>query len=31
MDLNPLVTPNDVVTNCLNGTLVTFNGNENVL
>ena len=31
MDLNPLVTPNDVLTNCLNGTLVTFNGNENVL
>lgn len=31
MDLDPLVTPNDVVTNCLNGTLVTFNGNENVL
>lgn len=31
MDLNPLVTPNNVVTNCLNGTLVTFNGNENVL
>lgn len=31
MDLNPMVTPNDVMTNCLNGTLVTFNGNENVL
>lgn len=31
MDLNPIVTPNDVMTNCLNGTLVTFNGNENVL
>lgn len=31
MDLNPIVTPNDVLTNCLNGTLVTFNGNENVL
>lgn len=31
MDLNPLVTPNNVVTNCLNGTLITYNGNENVL
>lgn len=31
MDLNPMVTPNDVVTNCLNGTLITYNGNENVL
>lgn len=31
MDLNPMVTPNNVVTNCLNGTLVTYNGNENVL
>lgn len=31
MDLNPMVTPNDVLTGCLNGTLITFNGNENVL
>lgn len=31
MDLNPSVTPNNVLTNCLNGTLLTFNGNENVL
>ncbi len=31
MDLNPLVTPNNVVTNCLNGTILTYNGNENVL
>lgn len=31
MDLNPLVTPNNVVTNALNATLVTMNGNENVL
>lgn len=31
MDLNPLSTPNNVLTNCLNGTLVTYNGNENVL
>lgn len=31
MDLNPLTTPNSVLTSCLNGTLVTFQGNENVL
>lgn len=31
MDINPLVTPNDVLVNALNATLVTFNGNENVL
>ena len=31
LDLNPLTTPNNVLTNCLNGTLVTFNGNEFVL
>ena len=31
MDLNPLVTPNSALTNCLNGTITTFNGNENVL
>ena len=31
MDLDPLTTPNNVVTNCLNGTLLTFNGNEYVL
>ena len=31
MDFNPLTTPNNVVTNCLNGTLLTFNGNEYVL
>lgn len=31
MDLNPMVTPSDSVVNCLNGTLVTYNGNENVL
>lgn len=31
MDLNPLVTPNSVLTNCLNGTLITYQGNENVL
>lgn len=31
MDLNPLTTPNSVLTNCLNGTFITFNGNEFVL
>ncbi len=31
MDLNPLVTPNNVITNCLNGTFLTYNGNENML
>lgn len=31
MDLNPMTTPNNVMTNCLNGTLITFNGNEFVL
>lgn len=28
MDFHPLNTPNDVLTNCLNGTLITYNGNE---
>lgn len=31
MDLNPLTTPNNVLTNALNGTLITYNGNEFVL
>lgn len=31
MDMNPLTTPNSVMTNCLNGTLITFNGNEYIL
>ena len=31
MDLNPLTTPNSVLTSALNATLVTFNGNEYVL
>ena len=31
MDLNPLTTPNNVLTNCLNGTLITNNGNEFIL
>ena len=31
MDFNPIVTPNNVLTNCLNGTIITYNGNEYVL
>lgn len=31
LDANPLTTPNTVLTQCLNGTLLTFNGNENIL
>lgn len=31
MDLNPLTTPNTVLTSVLNATFVTFNGNEYVL
>lgn len=27
-DLNPVITPNDILTDCLNGTFVTFNGDE---
>ena len=28
MDLDPIMVPNDVLTDCLNGTLITYNGNE---
>lgn len=28
MDLNPLATPNNVMTSALNATIITFNGNE---
>lgn len=31
MDVNPIVAPKTVMSNCLNGTFTTFNGNENVL
>lgn len=31
MDLNPQQTPNDVLVNALNGTVITFQGNEKVL
>ena len=27
-DLNSLLTPNSVMTDCLNGTIITYNGNE---
>jgi len=30
-DLHPLSTPNDVLTDALNGTLITYNGNEGAL
>lgn len=30
-DLSPMVTPNNVLTDCLNGTIITFNGNEGIL
>ena len=30
-DLHPLVHPNDTFTDCINGTLFTYNGNENML
>ena len=28
MDLNPISTPNTVLTDCINGTFITYNGNE---
>lgn len=31
LDLHPLSVPNDTLTGCLNGTLITYNGNENML
>lgn len=31
MDFNSLSTPNNILTDCLNGTIITFNGNEYVL
>lgn len=31
MDINPIVTPNNVLCNALNATLITMNGNENAL
>jgi hypothetical protein len=31
MDTHPMVVGNDVMTDCLNGTLITMNGNEVIL
>lgn len=31
MDLHTSTTPSNVLTSCLNGTLITYNGNEFVL
>lgn len=31
MDLNPLTTPNNVMTDALNATIITYNGNEHAL
>jgi hypothetical protein len=28
LDLNPLTTPNNVLTDCINGTFLTFNADE---
>jgi hypothetical protein len=30
-DYNPIMTPAGVLTDCLNGTFITYNGNENAL
>lgn len=30
-DTNPLMTPENIMTDCVNGTLLTYNGNELVL
>lgn len=31
MDLNPVSTPNTVLTDCVNGTIITYDGNEHSL
>jgi hypothetical protein len=31
MDIHPMMTPNNVLTNALNATMITFNGNEFML
>ena len=31
MDIHPIQTPNTVLTDCLNGTYITYNGNEHML
>lgn len=30
-DLHPLTTPNNILTDCINGTVITYNGNEFIL
>lgn len=30
-DLHPMVQPSDTMTDCLNGTLITYQGNENII
>jgi hypothetical protein len=30
-DLHPMLQPSDTLTDCVNGTLITYNGNENML
>lgn len=30
-DLHPLTTPNTILTDCINGTIITYNGNEYIL
>lgn len=30
-DLHPLTTPNNILTDCINGTIITYNGNEYIL
>lgn len=30
-DLHPLTTPNNIITDCINGTIITYNGNEFIL
>jgi len=30
-DFNPIITPDNVLVNALNATLITMNGNENAL
>ena len=31
MDLNPITTPNNILTDCINGTIITQDGNEYLL
>lgn len=31
LDINPIAVSNNTLTNCLNGTMITYNGNEHIL